>query len=431
MKETLNLVVLIINILGSIIMLMLLFEYKYSKKTTIICFSIGCVVLTINSTVCFLLFGGEFIAKYCLLINALPVSTLVYFISKQSLLKWLFNIFSQFNAYFAILGISVVLNRTFFGPSPIALVCLVTFFYTASILVIVFFLLKPYLIVLNSLSNKSFVTLLLVALGFNVIFAFLLPIFAVEPPVSKEWVAFYFLVSVLLVLVYSVIFTTLRYMFFDFENKNDQIRIKAQENLLISQLDAQKSLIEATKIHRHDLRHHNQVIFEYLAKNDIAGAKAYLKEYDQFIDIENTKEYCKNSMANAVIGLYAAKAEKEMIDFQVTGDIPDNIQISNTDISTIFSNILENAYDSCKKAEVDSFINLFCQTDNNKLKISLTNTLSEKIEFKNGMPQSSKSENGGMGLTSVRYAVEKYNGMIYCKAEDNQFLTQIILSAGN
>lgn len=59
--------------------------------------------------------------------------------------------------------------------------------------------------------------------------------------------------------------------------------------------------------------------------------------------------FCENTAANAVLLYFAQQTKSNGIDYIVKADIPSDIFVTETDISVIFGNLLENALDACKK----------------------------------------------------------------------------------
>lgn len=64
--------------------------------------------------------------------------------------------------------------------------------------------------------------------------------------------------------------------------------------------------------------------------------------------------FCENTAANAVPLYFAQQAKSNGIDYIVKADIPSDIFVTETDISVIFGNLLENALDACKKEKSDN-----------------------------------------------------------------------------
>lgn len=204
--------------------------------------------------------------------------------------------------------------------------------------------------------------------------------------------------------------------------------IRAQETLLQKELAAHNEFVEQAKQNRHDLRHHNALLLEYLSRDDSAGAKEYLRQYDDELKDAALTEYCKNTLVNAVLRRCAWRAERAGVVFTVRADIPEALPLTPPELGVLISNLLENACEACEKADMPApFILLMAETEGERLKIETRNTVGGKTLFyENGLPKSTKP-GGGTGTRSMERIVKKYGGMQVFRQSQNTFITQIIL----
>ncbi len=190
------------------------------------------------------------------------------------------------------------------------------------------------------------------------------------------------------------------------ESHIEKEQTKLHEKLLYSQLTAYEEFVEVSKHYRHDLRHHNQIISEYLKCRNVEGAQEYLHLCDTSLTESIVRNYFKNHIGNAVLCLYAQKAQMEEIIFAANGHVPENIVMTPPEFGSILCNILENAMEACCKAkDNECFITFTAETDDHILKLELKNTTGGKVEIKGNLPVSTKN-NGGTGTKSVLRIVE-------------------------
>ena len=74
----------------------------------------------------------------------------------------------------------------------------------------------------------------------------------------------------------------------------------------------------------------------------------YLNEYSKSLPDNSLVRFCENTAANAVLLYFAQQAKDNCINYFVKVKIPNDIFVSDTDISVIFGNLIENALESCK-----------------------------------------------------------------------------------
>ena len=224
------------------------------------------------------------------------------------------------------------------------------------------------------------------------------------------------------------------------EHENRMIR--ERENLLLTELNAQKAFVEQAKQARHDLRHHNRLLLEFLDKGDFEGLRNYLAKYDLDIDKASPDFFCENTVANAMIRRAANYAKNAGFSFSCEAQIPKNIPLSDTEICVLLGNLFENALKSCNKCaefyknsqntqneqntKKNPFMNIHAKIRNQKLYLSVQNSVAQTVTFKNGIPKSTK-QNGGVGIRSILATLQSHGGMASFEQQGNDFITQVIL----
>ncbi len=209
--------------------------------------------------------------------------------------------------------------------------------------------------------------------------------------------------------------------------REERLRSIAQQELLQTELIAQESFVNFAKQNRHDMRHHNALLVDYLERGDVNGAKEYLLQHDALIVETTLKKYCENVVANAVIRRYARRSENSGISFSVEANIPEQLPLTAPETGELFSNLLENAYEACEKVKCGAYIALTVHTDHESLRLELRNSVAIQTVFhESGLPLTTK-EGGGAGTRSTATIVQRYGGMLRFTQEDDVFITQIIL----
>ncbi len=236
------------------------------------------------------------------------------------------------------------------------------------------------------------------------------------------------LLIILELFVYIGIFTSFKIISNEYSLREEKIRAEAQRTLLESELSSYDEFLQAAKQSRHDLRHHNSLVLEYLASGDVKGAEEYLKSQIEDYSQSTLEMYCEHAAANAVFRLYARKARDIGISYGVQVDIPKKLPFSNVEIGSLLSNILENAIYSCKNRKSnDAYIRLWAVCDSYTLKIKMQNSVFDETIFdENAMPLS-KKEHGGTGTLSICSTVKNHGGMVSFSQERDEFITRIVL----
>ena len=110
--------------------------------------------------------------------------------------------------------------------------------------------------------------------------------------------------------------------------REERLRSIAQQELLQTELIAQESFVNLAKQNRHDMRHHNALLMDYLERGDAKGAREYLFQHDALIVKTTLMQYCENVVANAVICRYARRSANGGIS--ISAEAPKEVEYDRT-----------------------------------------------------------------------------------------------------
>lgn len=139
--------------------------------------------------------------------------------------------------------------------------------------------------------------------------------------------------------------------------------------------------------------------------------------------------FCENQVIDSVINYYCALAERNTIPFHVQIDLPAQISVDETDFCLVLSNLLENALEaSLKTAKFRQRIDIkIYRHASNLILIQIENAFDGKIQQKHGIFLSSKRNENGIGIQSVRHIVEKTGGGCDFMYDNGIFTAKIML----
>ena len=199
-----------------------------------------------------------------------------------------------------------------------------------------------------------------------------------------------------------------------------------KSRLLETEISSYQDYLQSAKQSRHDMRHHNAVLLEYLNDGDINKAIAYLDISDEHLANTALKQFCENVTANAILRIYDRRVQNQDISFTVQAEIPEALPLEEPEIGALLSNLLENAMEVCEKQSVSPHISLTAQLEENGLQLEVRNSVDGKVAFENSLPKSTK-QGGGTGTKSIAAIVNKYRGMLRFKQEKVEFVVQILI----
>lgn len=215
------------------------------------------------------------------------------------------------------------------------------------------------------------------------------------------------------------------------EYERDNQLIQMNHRLLERQMEILEESVESGRRIRHDVRHHNAVIAEYVRNLQNGELLQYLKEYDRGIDQGTVEMICANTAVNNILSAYTRKARSEQIKVTLDIEIGRKLTIPNIDLVVILANAYENAIYACMEVKKDSderecLIHLVMKKRKNKLIIFCSNTCRRKAELKDG--QQNTEFTGGIGVSSIIKTAEKYGGDYDFRTENGVFVLRLILN---
>lgn len=216
------------------------------------------------------------------------------------------------------------------------------------------------------------------------------------------------------------------------ERKRNELQLR-QKSLdiqlvqAVKEINALRESQELARQYRHDLRHHLQYISNCIENGQEESAQIYISGICKEIETRTVKHYCKNEAANLILSAFAGRAEKAGIRISVTGNLPEFMKVSDSDLCVVLSNALENALHACGELTLAGrtcVIEVQFYEKDNKFFLQIKNPCGEKVRFVNDIPVSEKPGHG-IGIQSICAIVEKYHGVYSFSVRDGQFILRL------
>lgn len=195
------------------------------------------------------------------------------------------------------------------------------------------------------------------------------------------------------------------------------------------QFDSLAHNLEQIKKNKDDFQQHLTLVQSYIEQKDNAGLSTYIDACQNKLSFDLNELYSHNDIVNAIVCYYAAIAKNDQISFHACIDYPKKCSISDTDITVLLGNILENAIEACQRQlKGNRFIrlNIQCHGDG-MLHIVTDNTCDVVEDFQNGIPLSSKRKGMGIGASSIKDITERYHGSVRFEYKEHLFFTTILM----
>ena len=234
----------------------------------------------------------------------------------------------------------------------------------------------------------------------------------------------------------TILFTLLcLYMEHSYRHAEDKVKLDQAANLTVQlQMETEYyknnlSYVQDSSRIRHDFKQIMITMQTLLADQKYDELNTFMDQYFKDNPLpESTVKYTHSIPLNAVLNHYHSNALNSQIKLNWKINIPESIQISETDLCIVFGNLLSNALKGCMTVpEEKRYINLNAEEDENgHLYITQVNSYDGNTRMKNSRFLST-TNGSGIGLGSIQQTAEKYNGMAEFKAGNTEFISNVML----
>lgn len=183
-----------------------------------------------------------------------------------------------------------------------------------------------------------------------------------------------------------------------------------------------------TAVYQHNMRHHLNAIDGFLSTGKTLQAKEYIKKVQVDVESITPKRLCENELVNLLCSSFATKAERAAVQFTADIKLPNDLSVSDTELCSVISNGLENAFQAVSHLDVPlRWVDFSCRIRLNKLLIEVKNPYAGEIIMRDGLPVSDR-EGHGYGCRSIRTIAEQYRGICAFEPEGGLFTLRVALT---
>lgn len=180
---------------------------------------------------------------------------------------------------------------------------------------------------------------------------------------------------------------------------------------------------------RHDMKNYTIALSALIKNNENEKALKYMSSVSGIL--EPTKIYCNTGIlsVDSIVNYKFTRAEEIGISVDSEITIPNNLNLNSNDLVAILGNLLDNAIEASSKAE-NKYIKFRASYDRGTVLIVLTNSYNGELNFEGQSYKTTKEDNKaihGIGLKSIKSAVQKYNGEIKVTHTDTEFSVRLLL----
>lgn len=214
------------------------------------------------------------------------------------------------------------------------------------------------------------------------------------------------------------------------ENERQEFRIKEQlwkDTQVRYQFS--KDAMAVVNQHYHDMKHQINVLANM--END-EKRRGILAEMENDIAIYDAVVRTGNELLDTVLTEKKLICHSKDINMSCIADGEQLRFMNEIDLYTLLGNALDNAIEANEKIVDTSKRWISVQIQNKKgiVLLEILNPYVGSVKMKNGLPITSKKDNlnHGFGTQSIKSIVDKYNGQMMIKTENDKYLLRIIFA---
>lgn len=247
----------------------------------------------------------------------------------------------------------------------------------------------------------------------------------------EDIVNVYYVIAIGLIVLNMVVFHLINEILENSQRIREADILKQQS---IGQLELYTSLRKNYDIQRkrtHEYKNQIMCIDSLLKKKKYDKLEEYINSIFNRLDGQLDMVDTNNEVVNAIINAKYYEALQNNVLFILKINDLSHIKVSDDDIVTILSNLLDNAIEAAKQCEIDRrtvSIRLLCEDD--ILSISVSNSYKTEPEItENGYMRTTKDnkEEHGLGIRNVVATLEKYNAEYIIDYKNGKFVFSIIM----
>ncbi len=218
------------------------------------------------------------------------------------------------------------------------------------------------------------------------------------------------------------------------------VRLREQEQkdkIQIAQLQQQfayyqEKLKDEEKVRSvyHDMKNHLLVLQRHILQRQINSPETteMVEKLQSQVAMYEDYVHTGNDILDIILKEKSELAREKSIAFSVTADLNGVDFIEPLDISTIFSNALDNAIEASEKLpEEQRAILVKAGKMQNFFSVLIENNCLQNSENTNIRTTKSDDFLHGFGISNMRKAAEKYDGQLITKSENGKFVLKILL----
>lgn len=247
----------------------------------------------------------------------------------------------------------------------------------------------------------------------------------------EDIVNVYYVIAIGLIILNMVVFNLINEILENSQKIRETDVLRQQS---IGQIELYNSLRKNYDIQRkrtHEYKNQIMCIHSLLKKKNYNKLEDYINSISDKLDGQLDMVDTNNDVINAIINAKYYEALQNDVLFVLNISDLSHIKVSDDDIVTILSNLLDNAIEAARQCDADRrTVGIKLLYEDDVLSISVSNSYKTKPQItEDGYIYTTKDnkEEHGLGIRNVVATLEKYNAEYIIDYKDGEFLFSIII----
>ena len=225
-------------------------------------------------------------------------------------------------------------------------------------------------------------------------------------------------------------------IYFHCKGRKEVIELQVKNKLLEADkqmLAVSEQAISEMRQIKHDIKNQLKVIELMLEQKQYGALGRYFSSMNESFLKESGSSFidCGNEFINSVINMEILKANNYGIQLVTRINVPSELPFEKSDLCRILVNLLDNAIEGVLRADSKDYL-VDCKIARQAgfLYVSVQNHIRDDYDRDRLLEMNTEKEdadNHGFGHRIVKRIVEKYNGIVKYKVEDNEFIAEMML----
>lgn len=204
------------------------------------------------------------------------------------------------------------------------------------------------------------------------------------------------------------------------QKKNLQYQLyEQQREMMMHQYRELEEKYQASRKVIHDVKNHIQMIGELYHMGDLEAADRYCNDIGGMLRSLERVTYTDHRMLNLILNEKLNIQEMKGARLRIEIGQADLSFMKDIDVTTVFSNLLDNAREAVAECEEDCYLSLKMDEAKDFLVICLRNSCPAKRKKRKG--------HEGLGLVNARHVVESYGGTMQVSRLKDGYQTSITI----